>query len=304
MRRGITLLITLIAVVVVMGSVALIVKNSERLIKPQSSQMIAIEQSVTQDLLILMNKMKIEGSGEVNEDSLDMLMMIPIMNVEDDSKRYSILLEFFPKAKGLNPALLLKDATNVNVEQKKIWINLLYNYNVADPELLVDILVDMQDKDLYETNSNSEPGLYDVSLNMVKFDSFDKFNKALGIYAHISGDEKVHYIEWKNIIAFDTKAINLNFISKELLMAILPDLDIDTATLLTEGRIEAYKNIDSIDLITVSQKAILKKDDLKIVTFDPVVECNIEVTQVGRVVNMKFDFNINTKEVSNKNVWL
>lgn len=161
--------------------------------------------------------------------------------------------------------------------------NLSKEHKLANPDLLVNLLLDSVDEDLLERESGSEIAGYDGDFKNGKIENSRHFEKIMARYMVLTGDKRVKEIPWEKLFVFggtaQSNSIDCDYMSRELAMALGLVFDQEqkmscqnlqreaNKKILEKYRIEKYKH-ESDYIAEVTMSLEVNKRDRNILKFD------------------------------------
>ncbi len=197
-RSGIAMLLTLFFISALMVLVAGYIRLTD--VFPRSGH---YYQNIAEDGMLLKELMKILGRYKIkNSAQLDYLLIeTPMIGNEDGSFMVSFEVD--------NP----QSRININLAATKsagkflstIIFRLASQYQVTDPQLLLNLIKDSIDPDMLERQHGSEISLIDGRFQSGPIGSYRRFSYILERYYELSGDENVYHIPWRDVFTFSDR---------------------------------------------------------------------------------------------------
>jgi hypothetical protein len=195
-RGGVALLLTLLFIAGAMGIAVYYVDIRQKIIETLFAY-----RSIAQTSLLLQDLQKVLGGyARIKDEELDMLLTGTAALGSEDGKFTTSFVVSNPQSR-VNINLLAKKRT------KKYVAMMLYNigsrYDVYDPQLFADIILDAIDLDLRERTAGGEIALDDRNFRNGPIVSWERFEKIVARYFQLTHDESIFRVPWREIFAFD-----------------------------------------------------------------------------------------------------
>jgi len=194
-RRGVALLLTMLFVAAAMAAGLYYVQMRQRAL-----QTLPHFRSIAQNTLLLSDLERLLARyKKIGEDELDALFVSTPYIASEDGK-FMVALSVSNLQNRVNINLIANRAA-------KQYLNLmLYNiastYEIYDPQLLADIILDSIDTDLRERTPDGEIALEDRNFQNGPIRSIERFWRILGRYYDLTGDSRVFLPPWERIFVF------------------------------------------------------------------------------------------------------
>jgi len=291
MRSSIVLLITLVLIVALAALIAIaldVVQNT--------SQTVEKKKALIQKTLLAQNIVKMLNKSSVKIETptdLQQFLALPYYLKTDEIE---ITITFDSAAKGLNPNLLMQKRGNrdsVNTELLFLFDKILLYYNVANKELFLAMIEDTLDSDLNERMPGSELSLYDRRFAQGRIENKKKFQMLIDAYVKLTEDGNIKKVPWEKLVSFYNHAIDINYISAELLAVMLSYAD-EASLKNFLGSRGVYSSIDNLPL---PKEERLKLKKYGVTTFVPIVQGHLCMKRPKHDECVRFVYNLAEKKV-------
>jgi len=249
--------------------------------------------SLLKDVVVLLNS----KSKLIKDASTLFVLTNTLWTINDNKASLSVNVDIKSYARVFNINRLKKDTDQtINNSIYDIISVILTKYNVADPEYFLNLVLDSIDLDINERAYESEIVLLNPDFEQGLILSMRQFQEIILFYKKKTGDYSIDLVPWGDIIGFGGDAVDINYVSKELLAYILPIPKDEIVALLNENR-----PINSINaLFSVSEVKLL--DKLHIKTFVPIVRCFVDIDVFGKSAKAMFTYNLESKRVTDVSI--
>ncbi|WP_457595731.1 hypothetical protein [Hydrogenimonas sp.] len=229
MRRGVVLFITLAILMMLASVVFLFLRQSDAVKKSVRSQMAAVQTN-----LILSDLSGYLKGQNFTQDDIFYGAGIPVA-LEVGALSGTLAIDSAQNRVDLNALLAALPKDQATLEAFLAWLE--ENQRLKDPQLMLALLLDTMDTDLYERERGSE-----IRRTYPWFQNGTIANaRALALiletYRNMSGDAVPRLEDWLEIFGFDGADFDLNYASMAQLRLLYPDLP--DATL---SRLAAHNN--------------------------------------------------------------
>ncbi|MDD5158771.1 MAG: type II secretion system protein GspK [Sulfuricurvum sp.] len=242
-RRGAILLMTLLLIAIMSGGIALILSESDHLLRlSEQSRSDAQISKIASDLKRLLPRML---SKITTAHDLEYAMMLPLSSRSADGR--FILDASLHSPLGRFNINNVCDATGKPREVSSVFLSALFTrYRVAEPETFINILYDTIDTDLAERQRGSEVAAVFPDFHNGSVENFAQFTQVLARYLALTKDRQILAIPWERLIGFEGDKIDINYASPELLSLIVPELDTETIHRITDLRAAPFESKEQL----------------------------------------------------------
>lgn len=213
-RSGVVLLVTLAILLTLSTLIFLFLQNVETVRNDSLKNRLMLQTN-----FLLKDLSAFLASLELDEEAIVYSAGIPVSLEIDPVKA---LLSIDSAQKGINLNLYLAKAKEMD-ESYAQFGNFLARYEVQNPRLLMGMLIDTLDDDLYESIRGAEIILFDPKFQNGKIENFAHLEHILHAYAAQSGDQNASKIAWRDLFCFDCNSTDLNFATLDQLLLLYGD---------------------------------------------------------------------------------
>lgn len=242
-RRGAVLMMTLLLIAIMSGGIALILSESDHLLRlSERSRSDAQISKISSDLKRLLPKML---SKITSTHDLDYAMMLPLSSRSTDGR--FILDASLHSPLGRFNINNLCDTTGKPKDVYSAFLPALFTrYPIAAPETFINILYDTIDTDLAERQSGSEVAAVFSDFHNGSVENLTQFSQIVARYLALTKDRQILTIPWEQLIGFEGDKIDINYASPELLSLIVPEIDSETLHRATDLRTAPYESKEQL----------------------------------------------------------
>lgn len=238
-----------------------------------------------------------EGLAFVQDPAtMDMLFLLPF-DINHQQSELNISITFSSANTKLNINRLHPD--DVNSSSYQYFYDtieyLLIEENVADYSYFMTLLLDTLDGDKTERIYGSEIALEEPFFKNGSIDDWEQFERILEQYATEREDRSIYEIEWREMIDFHSKKIDLNYISPKLLSALLPGYSQTDIALLSDEKEAVFTSYEELNL---ADESIEKLKAIGIEPFVPILDCSVQIGHFGNRMQAEFFYYIEEKKIT------
>lgn len=291
-RRGAVLLMTLLLIAIMSGGIALILSESDHLLRLSERSRSDTEISkISSDLKRLLPKML---SKIASAHDLEYAMMLPLSSRSADD-RFTLDASLHSPLGRFNINNLC-DATGKPKEAYSPFLTALFTrYRIAAPETFINILYDTIDTDLAERQSGSEIAAVFCDFRNGSIENFAQFSQIVARYLVLTKDRQILTIPWEQLIGFEGDKIDINYVSPELLSLIVPEIDPQTLHRVTDLRTAPFESKEQL-LSSVPQLSSAYDTWFTMYTSGSSYPLNVNVAMKTNGTESTFSFHTNTQD--------
>ena len=292
-RKAVALLITLAFVTAIIGLVGVMASTFQNAFEETSKKSFITQSNVFfKDIKRILkdNVSDINGSQE-----LDFLINFPIA-VSDEENDISISITFASDSSKININKIMDANLSAKQEYLDSLDHALINYGVIDRAFFISLILDTIDEDTQERIFESEISLKSRFFKNGKIENFNHFQKIIDYYKRHREDPAIDLVPWSQIVGFENEKIDFNYITEDALWFILRRYDKSFLKEVTTQKIEVYESFDEL-FFNEEDKTLLEAFGVEF--FAPQILCKAFLKQGDQEGDLRFSYNLNTKEVSN-----
>lgn len=200
-------------------------------------------------------------------------------------------------ARVFNINRLKKDTNQTgNNAMYDIISTILKQYNVVDSEYFLNLVLDRIDVDINERAYESEIVLIKPDFEQGLILSMRQFKAIVHFYKKKVGDYNIDLVPWENIIGFGGSDIDINYVSQDILVHVLPMEKDEISYILDNNR--PISNIEA--LFSPSEAKLLS--GLNIKAFVPFVRCFVDINVFDKSAKAVFTYNLNSKRATDVSI--
>ncbi|MDP3119451.1 MAG: hypothetical protein Q8N01_03410 [Sulfuricurvum sp.] len=294
-RSGIVLLMTLMLITLLMGSVALVLAQSERLSRLGG---IVFFQSSSQRIVNDLQKhLPVLLSGITTADQLDLALRLPFQ-VETRKRDFMLKMKLLSPYGCLNINSLLNKDGSTNTQSIALFMQIFSLYPISSPNLFLNILLDTIDIDVLERAVDTEISLTHPNAKNGSIANVREFNRILERYLQLTHDRAILSIPWERYVGFTGEKIDFNAVNEETLSLILPKNSPERIRLLTRYRTKAFTSKAEA---VAAEPALGNVFDNYFFIYTPgssyTLLCDALITQNTHTEHLRFQYNLLDKRV-------
>lgn len=288
-------MMTLILITVMMGIVALVLMQSEKLLRLGStgfsqSATLRIVNDLEQHLPTLL-------SAITTAEELDLAMRLPLQ-LETKKGDFILKATLTSPYNRLNINRLISSDGNISEPHVALMMKIFAAHPIADPDILIKLVFDTIDTDRIERARDTEIADSCPDLKNGLIANEEQFNLILARYIKITRDTAVLSIPWSSYIGFEGEKMDFNAVNAETLSLILPTTSLEQIRALTLYRTKAF--ISKEEAIA-AESALSGVFDTYFFIYKPNTSynllCDVHINENSREEHLKFHYNLLDKKV-------
>lgn len=242
-RRGAVLLMTLLLIAIMSGGIALLLSQSDQLLRlSERSRSDAEISKISSDLKRLLPGM-LSKIGSAHD--LEYAMILPLSSRSTDG-RFTLDASLHSSLGRFNINKVC-DASGKPVEPYSTLLSAIFtHYPIAAPDTFINILYDTIDTDLAERQAGSEVAAVFPDFHNGSIENFAQFRQIIARYLALTKDRQILAIPWERIIGFEGEKIDINYASPELVALIVPEMDTETLHRITDLRTVPFESKEQV----------------------------------------------------------
>ena len=286
---------SLMLITLLMGIVALVLAQSERLSQLGGTPFFqSSSQSIVNDL---QRQLPILLSGITEADQLDLALRLPFQ-VETRKKDFMLKVKLSSPYGCLNINSLLDQNGKINKSNVAVFMRLFTLYPTKSPDIFLNLLLDTIDTDTAERGFDTEIFLTRPDSKNGSIANEKQFNRILERYLQLTQDSAILSIPWERYIGFDGDKMDFNALNAETLSLILTKSSPEKIRSLTRFRTKAFSTKEEV---IAAEPALGSVFDTYFFIYAPGVSytllCDAVITQNTHVEHMTFQYNLLEKRV-------
>lgn len=288
-------MMTLILITVMMGIVALVLTQSERLTRLGNN---AFSQSASLGIVSdLERQLPSLLSGISGAEQLDVAMRLPLQ-LENKKGDFILKARLSSPYSRLNINRLMNSDGKINEANVTLWMRLFALYPIADPDMLLKLVFDTIDIDSTERGIDTEIILTRPDFKNGVIANTGQFDTILERYIKLTRDTTVLSIPWNRYIGYDGDKMDFNALNSETLSLILPNEPPEKIRALTLYRTKAYASKDEA---IAAEPALGAVFDNYFFIYTPGssynLVCDVRLSENAHEEHLRFQYNLLEKKV-------
>ncbi|MDP3302459.1 MAG: hypothetical protein Q8S36_10895 [Sulfuricurvum sp.] len=294
-KPGMVLMMTLVLITVMMGIVAVVLTQNERLSRVRDN---AFNQSI---ILRIVNDLEQQLpsllSAITGPEQLDLMVRLPLQ-LESKKKDFILKGQLSSIYGRLNINRIISSDGKINEAYVALLMRIFAVHPIADSDMLMKLILDTVDTDIIERGTDTEIALIQPDFKNGSIVDSLQFNSILERYVNLTRDTTVLSIPWEDYIGYDGEKMDFNALNAETLSLILPNVSPEKIRELTLFRTKAYTTKEEVitaepALASVfdSYFFIYKAGD----SYD--VLCDVRVSENTHNEHIKFHYNLLDKKI-------
>ncbi len=294
-RRGIVLMMTLVLITLLMGIVALVLTQSQRLLWSGNNSF-----SQTSSLLIVNNleqQLPTLLSAITGAEQLDLAMRLPLQ-LESKKGDFSLKARLASPYSRLNINSLMSPEGKINEANMALLMRVFAVHPIADADIFIKLVFDTIDTDTVERGTDTEIAwMYPDFKNGMIADA-RQFNRILERYIELTRDTTILSIPWERYIGYDGDKMDFNALNPETLSLVLPNVSAEKIRSLTLFRTKAYTSKEEAIAAEAGLGAVF---DTYFFIYKPGVSynliCDVRLSENSHEEHIRFQYNLLDKKV-------
>lgn len=237
-RDGMVLMMTLILITLLMGLTALVLTQSQKLLRLGNDHF--SKNSTLRIVNDLEQQLPHIFSGVNGAQELDLTMRLPL-ELENKNGDFTLKMECLSPYSRLNINRLIGPDGNINEPYMNMFMRIFKLYPIADTDLLMKLILDAIDTDTFERGNETEMAIASPDFKNGSIADMHQFYRILEYYIELTKDKSILTIPWENYIGFEGEKIDFNAVNAETLTLLLPNVSAEKIRSLTLFRTKAYE---------------------------------------------------------------
>lgn len=286
---------TLVLVTIMAGIVTVVLSQSERV--QNLGEMEFVRASALLSLSSLETQLPSMLSKIESAEDLDMSMRLPIV-MESNNGDFSLNAQLSSMYSKLNINRLLKSDGSIDEAAVAVWMKIFHFHPIADPEMLLKLVLDTIDTDQSERATDTEIIWNDSDFKNGAIKDKELFAKILERYILLSGDRMVLNVPWDDYIGYEGDKIDINAVTPQTLMLLAPAISSEKAYALSTYRTKAFTSKEEV---LSAEPALGSVFDQFLFVYSPgssyTLQCNVSLSLKSRTERIRFDYNLLDKKM-------
>lgn len=294
-RHGIVLMMTLVLITVMMGIIAVILTQSDRLSQVGNNPFYKSSTlRIINDLEQLLPNLL---SAITGPEQLDLAMRIPLQ-LETKKRDFSLKAQLSSPYSRLNINRIMSTDGKVDEAYMTLFMRIFVTHPIADTDLLLKLIFDTIDTDTVERGVNTEIALDQADFKNGNIVNSTQFNSILERYIKLSRDTAVLSIPWEAYIGYEGDKMDFNAVNAETLSLILPNVAPQRIRALTLFRTKAYTSKEEV---IAAEPALASVFDTYFFIYKAGdsynLSCDVRISENTHNEHVKFQYNLVEKKM-------
>ncbi|MDR2081546.1 MAG: hypothetical protein LBP54_06645 [Campylobacteraceae bacterium] len=230
-----------------------------------------------------------QSSQDISDaQTLSVIIGLPIILGTDEGDM-NIVMNINSAGGLVNINKLILSNNETNEPLYTLLQNLLQEYQIANANFFLSILLDAVDADKNERAYASEAALRDYKFADGGINSKESFMYLVDYFAAKGGDARVYNIPWEDIVGFVGEDIDFNYIKEPLLSLIKKEYNLNS--------LYQEEILNSYDELNIPSESKEKLKALNIGFFSPRILCSINLFYMKQTMSLNFLYDIKSKKV-------
>lgn len=286
---------TLMLITLLMGIVALVLAQSEKLSQLGGNVFLqSTSQSIVNDLQEHLPTVLL---GITGADQLDLALRLPLQ-IESRKRDFRLKMKLSSPYSCLNVNTLLDQNGTINTPNVAVFMQIFSLYPIANPDIFLNLLFDTIDIDTVERAVDTEISLTRPNAKNGSIANEREFNRIVERYLQLTQDRTVLSIPWGRYIGFNGEKMDFNAINTETLSLILTNASSEKIRSLTRFRTKAFTTKEEV---ITAEPALGSVFDTYFFIYTPGISytllCDAIITQNTQVQHITFQYNLLEKRV-------
>lgn len=288
-------MMTLVLITVMMGIIAVILTQSERLSRVGNN---AFFQSVT---LRIVNDLEQQLpsllSVVTGPEQLDLAMRIPLQ-LETKKRDFILRAQLASPYSRLNINRVMSSDGKIDEAYVTLVMRIFVTHPIADSDMLLKLIFDTMDTDINERGVDTEIASGQADFKNGEIVDSAQFNSILERYIQLTRDTAVLTIPWEAYIGYEGDKMDFNAVNAETLSLVLPNTSPEKIRALTIFRTKAYTTKEEV---IAAEPALASLFDTYFFIYKAGypynLSCDVRVSENTHNEHIKFQYNLLEKKV-------
>ena len=288
-------MMTLVLITVMMGIIAVILTQSERLSRVANN---AFFQSIT---LRIVNDLEQQLpsllSVVTGPEQLDLAMRIPLQ-LETKKRDFILRAQLASPYSRLNINRVMSSDGKIDEAYVALLMRIFVTHPIADSDMLLKLIFDTMDTDINERGVDTEIASGQADFKNGEIVDSAQFNSILERYIQLTRDTAVLTIPWEAYIGYEGDKMDFNAVNAETLSLVLPNVTPEKIRALTIFRTKAYTTKEEV---IAAEPALASLFDTYFFIYKAGypynLSCDVRVSENTHNEHIKFQYNLLEKKV-------
>lgn len=288
-------MMTLVLITVMMGIIAVILTQSERLSRVGNN---AFFQSVT---LRIVNDLEQQLpsllSVVTGPEQLDLAMRIPLQ-LETKKRDFILRAQLASPYSRLNINRVMSSDGKIDEAYVALLMRIFVTHPIADSDMLLKLIFDTMDTDINERGVDTEIASGQADFKNGEIVDSAQFKTILERYIQLTRDTAVLSIPWEAYIGYEGDKMDFNAVNAETLSLVLPNVTPEKIRALTIFRTKAYTTKEEV---IAAEPALASLFDTYFFIYKAGypynLSCDVRVSENTHNEHIKFQYNLLEKKV-------
>lgn len=288
-------MMTLVLITVMMGIIAVILTQSERLSRVGNN---AFFQSVT---LRIVNDLEQQLpsllSVVTGPEQLDLAMRIPLQ-LETKKRDFILRAQLASPYSRLNINRVMSSDGKIDEAYVALLMRIFVTHPIADSDMLLKLIFDTMDTDINERGVDTEIASEQSDFKNGSIVDFTQFKTLLERYIQLTRDTAVLSIPWEAYIGYEGDKMDFNAVNAETLSLVLPNTSPEKIRALTIFRTKAYTTKEEV---IAAEPALASLFDTYFFIYKAGypynLSCDVRISENTHNEHIKFQYNLLEKKV-------
>ena len=294
-RSAMVLMMTLVLITVMMGIVALVLTQSERLSQQGSK---TFTQSASLNLINdLQQQLPSLLSVISGPEQLDLALRLPLQ-IQTKQGDFSLKAHLASPYGRLNINRLLNSDETINTSYVGLFMRIFTLYPIGDADIFLKLVLDTIDTDSSQRAMDTEIQWAQSDFKNGLIANENQFNQILEHYVRLTNDTSILAIPWDRYVGYDGEKMDFNALNAETLSLVLPDVPLQAINVMTTLRTKAYTSKEEV---VATQSALSTVFDTYFFIYTPTVSytvlCDAYINEKNHENHLTFQYNLLDKKV-------
>lgn len=286
---------TLMLITLLMGIVALILTQSEKLSLLGNTPFFqSASASIVNDLE---KQLPILLSSVNGAEQLDLALRLPLQ-VETQKRDFTLKVKLSSPYSCLNVNSLLDQNGTIKRPNVAVFMRIFSHYPIACPDIFLNLLLDTIDIDTAERGVDTEISLTRPNAKNGSIANEREFNRIVEHYLQLTQDRAVLSVPWGRYIGYEGDKMDFNALNAETLSLILTKSSPEKIRSLTRFRTKPFSTKEEV---IAAEPALGSVFDTYFFIYTPGISytllCDAVISENTHVEHITFHYNLLEKRV-------